>query len=111
MPVFGDSFSVHGMGSRPDSMVLTTKSRLRTVSLGMRLGDGAAAQAPFGVEDFHGEGSLHDGGGEEFVFEGGAEFVVFGLFVGADDVTGGEEAEGDGVLGDAGAGLGGAGAG
>ena len=48
---------------------------------------------------------------EEFGFEGIAEFVVFGLFFGANDVVGSEEPVGDGVLADASFGFRGARAG
>ena len=48
--------------------------------------DGAPAETPGGVEDFHGVGALHGGGGAEFGFEAGAELVVFGLVFGADEV-------------------------
>ena len=73
--------------------------------------EGATAETPGGVEDFHGVGAFHGGGGAEVGLKAGAEFVVLGLFFGTDEVAGGEEAEGDGVLGDSGLTFGGFGAG
>ena len=63
-------------------------------------GEGAAAESPCGMEDFGGVGALEGRGGAEFGFEIGAEFVVFGLFVGKDEVAGREEAVGCGVESD-----------
>jgi hypothetical protein len=63
-------------------------------------GEGAAAEPPCGMQDFGGVGALEGRGGAEFGFEIGAEFVVFGLFVGEDEVAGREEAVGGGVESD-----------
>jgi hypothetical protein len=65
-------------------------------------GLGAATEAPCGAEDFGGEGFFEGVGGAEAGEEGGVEVVVFGLFFGADDAFGGEEAEFGRVLGGSG---------
>jgi hypothetical protein len=74
-------------------------------------GEAVAAEPPCGMQDFGGVGALEGRGGAEFGFEVGAEFVVFGLFVGEDEVAGREEAVGCGVERDFGLAVGGAWAG
>ncbi len=59
----------------------------------------AAPETPSGAEDFFHERCFEDAGGGEFALQGGAGFGVFGLFVGTDEVVGGEEAVFQGVLG------------
>ena len=57
----------------------------------------AAAETPCGAADFFDESVFESPDGSEFAFEIGLEFDVVGLFVGADEVASGEEAEGDAV--------------
>jgi hypothetical protein len=58
----------------------------------------AAAEPPHGAADFVGEIEFEHAYGGEIGVESLGEFGVGGLLVGADEVAGGEEAEGDGVL-------------
>jgi hypothetical protein len=59
----------------------------------------AAAETPHGTADFVGEVEFERADGSEAFLEVLGEFGIGVLFVGADKVTGGKEAEGDGVLG------------
>ena len=117
----GEAEFVTGVGSGAVDLYLNGRSGLvllHRVEAGFEgegeevgFDEGATAETPGGVEDFHGVGALDGGGGDEVRLEGVAEFVVLGLFFGADEVAGREEAEGDGVLGDGGLAFGGSGAG
>ena len=62
-------------------------------------GEAAAAEAPHGSEDFLDQAFFHQRDGAEFDLEGFFEIGVEGLFAGADQGAGGEEAGGEGVLG------------
>lgn len=73
--------------------------------------EAAAAEAPHGCEDFFDEVLFHEGGGAEFGLERLFEIGVEGLFSGADQGAGGEEAGGEGVLGGGGLAFFGGGAG